>query len=314
MQYLLSRRLLVFGGISLLAALFSIFLRPAASQGNTPMKDGHPDFTGYWVPGPAGQNFGQAAQQFERDADGSLLFDFSLDQGKEPLCESDDCQAPNQPPYKPDVMPKVREIAKTEFAGTTPLDPITQCKPGGVPRAALGNVQIVQSPQVIAMVHGDYSDRLIYTDGRPHPADLEPSYMGDSIGRWEGNTLVVDVAGLNDDTWLGGSLDGKNIYTSIHSDKEHVVERWTRRGNEITVETTVDDPAMFTKPWVIAPRKIHLAAPDDYLISYFCDGAETTQLNRSHFVKPNPEDRDYKNKCNGHRCGAIVPNANPTAK
>ena len=129
----------------------------------------------------------------------------------------------------------------------------------------IADVLIVQTPQIVDMIHGDYSDLVIYVDGSPHPADLESSYMGDSRGHWEGNTLVVDVTGLNDDTWLGGVLDGKHNYTSIHSDKEHVVERWTGKGDDITYEATVYDPLALAKPWVIAPRKIHLGGPSDYL-------------------------------------------------
>jgi hypothetical protein len=304
MKYRLSVKAVALGAASLVTVMF-LFLKPAASQNEkTPTTaDGHPDFSGYWLMGGVGP-LGPGV--FQRSSDGSILFEIGLDQGKTALCTDDSCQATDQPSYTPAFLPKVKAIAKTEFAGTTPLDPVTQCKPRGVPRSSIADVLIVQTPKVIVMVHGDYSDRVIYMDSA-HPADLEPSYMGDSRGHWEGNTLVVDVTGLNDDTWLGGALDGKHNYTSIHSDKEHVVERWTREGNSITYEATVYDPVALAKPWVIAPRKIELGGPDDYLIPYFCDGAETVQVNREHFVKPNPEDRDIRNKCNGHRCGALEP-------
>ena len=81
---------------------------------------------------------------------------------------------------------------------------------------------------------------------------------------------MVDTIGFNDDTWLGGDVGGHHMLTSIHSEKEHVIERWTREGNVITVETTVEDPVAFTKPWVIPARKIHVADPNDYLVTYFC--------------------------------------------
>jgi hypothetical protein len=259
--------------------------------------DGHPDFNGFWNTPPT-----VTAEQFQRSADGSVLYDFSIDQGKDELCTDASCQAPNQPPYKPEYMTKVKEIGATEVGGTTPLDPEKSCKPEGLPRAPVGNAQFIQTPQVLAMVHGDYHDRLIYLDGRPHPADLETSYMGHSIGHWEGNTLVVDTIGLNDDTWLGGDVGGRHQYTSIHSDKEHVIERYTRNGDEFTVETTVEDPVMFTKPWVLPARKVHIATPDDYLVVYFCDGAGVSDLLKSHYIKPDPNDKDIKNKCSGHRC------------
>jgi hypothetical protein len=288
--------------------------RPTASQNGTGAKakclgcsvdgkttpktaDGHPDLNGFWNTPPT-----EGPEQFERAPDGSVLYDFSIDQGKDPLCTDDSCQAANQPPYKTEYMAKVRQIGATEVGGTTPLDPEKSCKPAGLPRAGIGNAQFIQTPQVLAMVHGDYTDRLIYTDGRPHPADLEPSYMGHSVGHWEGNTLVVDTIGLNDDTWLGGDVGGRHIYTSIHSDKEHVIERWTREGDMITVETTIEDPVMFSKPWVIPARKVHIATPDDYLVVYYCDGAGVSDLLKSHYIKPDPNDKDIKNKCSGHRC------------
>ena len=302
---------------TLLVAMMLFAAKPAASQNGaakgrcvgcsvdgktTPMTpDGHPDLSGYWSGTPG--RLDQSKQQFERSSDGSVLFDFSLTQGNEALCASDDCQYPNQPPYSAAYLPRVKAIAKTEFAGTSPEDPMTACKPTGVPRSQIGGVQIIQSPQVIAMVHGDYTDRIIYMN-REHPKDMDPSYMGNSVGHWEGNTLVVDVAGFNDDTWLGGSLDGKNMYTSIHSDKEHVVERWTREGDTITYEATVEDPVALTKPWVLAPRTIHIDSdPDAYVQPYFCEGSTALTM-QQHYVKPNPEDRDVKYKCNGHHCDA----------
>ena len=113
--------------------------------------------------------------------------------------------------------------------------------------------QIVETPQIITILFesSPYSTyRIIYMDGRQHPNDLDTSYMGHSIGHWEGDTLVVDVVGLNDETWLGGGFTGfKNA--KIHSDKEHVIERISRNGDVMTYEATVEDPVMFTKPWVV---------------------------------------------------------------
>jgi hypothetical protein len=283
-----------------LAVMLLVLPIPALAQNaaKTPMTaDGHSDFNGFWNNPPA-----QTTQQFQRTADGSILFDFSIDQGKDPLCVDESCQVPNQPPYKPEYMEKVKKIAATMVGGTTPLDPEKSCKPAGIPRANINNTQIVQTPQIIALIKGDYTDRLIYLDGRPHPPDLEPSWMGHSIGHWEGNTLVVDTIGFNDETWLGGDVGGHRMYTSIHSDKEHVIERWTRNGDVLTVETTVEDPVMFTRPWVLAPRSVRLARPDDYLVNYFCDGGAVSELLRSHYVKPDPNDRDIKYLCSGHRC------------
>jgi hypothetical protein len=133
-------------------------------------------------------------------------------------------------------------------------------------------------------------------DGRPHPADLDTSYMGHSIGHWEGDTLVVDVAGLSDETWLAGGFD-RMKYANIHSDKEHVIERWTRKGNELTYEATVEDPVMFTKPWVITPRKVQHHGPSltssDGILEERC-----TVNDKNHFIKPSAADSPT---CN-YRC------------
>jgi hypothetical protein len=85
--------------------------------------------------------------------------------------------------------------------------------------------------------------RTIYTDGRDHLKDPSPSFLGDSVGRWEGDTLVVDVIGFNEATWLDQA-------GHPHTDALHVIERLTRT-NEMTLhyEVTIDDPKAYTKPW-----------------------------------------------------------------
>jgi hypothetical protein len=261
---------------ALLVAVLFVASKPAASQNGgaakcygcatdgktTPMKDGHPDLSGIWAGGAGGG--GATTQKFERDKDGSILFDFDVEMGNEAGCYSDDCQAPNQPAYKPEYMSKVKAIAKTEFLGTTPLDPTKDCKPAGVPRAGIAGTMI-QTPQAIIVLRGDYTDRVIYTDGSTHPADLETSYMGDSRGHWE---------------------------------------RYTREGDILTVETTVEDPVMLTKPWVLPARKAHIDSTVgvNFPQAYFCDGGGISALMRDHYVKPNPEDPDIKFKCAAHRC------------
>jgi len=192
-------------------------------------------------------------------------------------------------------MAKVKAIADTKYGGTTPLDPQHDCKPNGVPRAGF-NGFVVASPKAVAVLYeaspGPYW-RLIYTDGRPHPSDLDTSYFGHSIGHWEGDTLVVDTVGLNDETWLGGDTRGADKFTSIHSDKEHVVERWTRKGNTVTVETTVEDPVMFTRPWVIAPQRVSLARSDDYIQPQMC-----LNNDKPHLIAPSATDQFHCIWCN----------------
>lgn len=141
---------------------------------------------------------------------------------------------------KPNLGPRAVSLAETN-------DPMAQCFPPGVPRIYLIRgepLEITQMPgRVIMLFEYDHFVRQIYTDGRQHPADPAPTYMGDSIGRWEGNTLVVDTVGFNDKTWLDN--DGHP-----HSDALHVVERIQRvNHNTLTIETTIDDPKAYTKPW-----------------------------------------------------------------
>src|SRR5438874_13461301 len=87
--------------------------------------------------------------------------------------------------------------------------------------------------------------RQIYTDGRKLPADPQPSWLGNSVGRWEGDTLVVDVTGFNDKTWLAGT-------GTFHSDQLHITERYTRIDkDQINYDVTMEDPSVLTKPWML---------------------------------------------------------------
>lgn len=126
-------------------------------------------------------------------------------------------------------------------------DPEAACLPAGVPRSTglPYPFRLMQSPGLIAMlIEGNvHTYRIILMDGKPHPKDLNPTWMGHSIGHWEGETLVVDTVGFNDKTWLdpGGH---------IHTDQMHTVERFTRLSeNALRYEFTIDDPAAYTKPW-----------------------------------------------------------------
>ena len=95
--------------------------------------------------------------------------------------------------------------------------------------------------------------RIIPTDGRGHdPVRAQDvSYYGDSVARWEGDTLVIDSVGFNDITWLerGGYF---------HTDNMHVIEKLRREGNTLTYQVTVDDPGVLLQPWVMTPRKLNL--------------------------------------------------------
>jgi hypothetical protein len=137
-------------------------------------------------------------------------------------------------------------IYRSSSPSTVLSDPIFSCFPPGVPRIYLLNfpVQIVQIPgQVIMLFEFDHFVRRIYTDGRPHDKDVGPLWMGDSIGRWEGDTLVADTVSFNDKS----TLDREGY---PHSDAMHLVERIRRVDHDsLEIELTVDDPKAYTKPW-----------------------------------------------------------------
>jgi hypothetical protein len=128
-------------------------------------------------------------------------------------------------------------------------EPHARCKLSGGPREFVTpyGFEIVDFPDlkrvVVFDIGGPHSFRIIYTDGRPHPKDLRPSYYGHSIGRWEGDTLVVDAVGFNEKFWM--SRDGLP-----HTDRLHLTERFTRTDfNTLKYEVTVDDPGAYAAPW-----------------------------------------------------------------
>jgi hypothetical protein len=231
-------------------------LKAAAAKPTPRAADGHPDLNGYW-------NFPEFDVDAHRDSNGTIYIDVPPAKGgtlpklDASLNEQLQHQAdPNPPPYKPEALTKVKELA----SDTVHTDPAFRCKPLGVPRAGAPR-QIVQTPKLTVILYqidagdGDQpgSYRLIPTDGRPHRTDVDPSYFGDSIGHWEGDTLVIDVTHFNDDTWLA-AIPGQGGSGYFHSEALHVVERLTRVGDTLRWEATVEDPNVLTKPWKMTPR------------------------------------------------------------
>lgn len=145
-------------------------------------------------------------------------------------------------------------------------DPVFSCFPPGVPRIYLYNfpMQIVQIPgQVLMLFEYDHFIRRIYTDGRPHDAEQGPLWMGDSIGKWEGDTLVVDTTNFNDKTFI-------DRVGRPHSDTLHVVERIRRIDhNSMEIAFTVDDPKAYTKPW--GTKLIFELKPDWKIMEQICE-------------------------------------------
>jgi hypothetical protein len=133
-----------------------------------------------------------------------------------------------------------RKPSKPEY-----LDPVSRGFQEGLPRINYqGAFQIQQLPGTVVITY-DYHHtyRVIPLDGRPHPGGDVKLWMGDSRGHWEGNTLVVDVANNNGQTWFA-------IVGSFHSDALHLVERWTATApDHIVYIVTIEDPKVYTRPW-----------------------------------------------------------------
>lgn len=314
-------RILTYGVIAAaLVGVLSLLLvsRPAAQGfGNNPaaqaaalakptprLSDGHPDLSGFYGTGVAGvNNYGiaptgsLAAGGLVKTADGSLFFDYAGAEGGGGHPEDGGLvrQNPNQPSYKPEYAAKVQAIADSVYGTITRLDPVHKCTPAGVPRASIGGMmQIVHGVKSVALLYENNPGpqfRLIYTDGRKHPEDLDTSFMGHSIGRWEGDTLVVDTVGLNDETWYT-QTGGANKLTSIHSDKLHVVERFTRKGDVLSWEAVVEDPVMLTKPWILPVRTTRIGPSDDYIQPQACNTNDA-----AHIIEPSDADRFQCNFC-----------------
>jgi hypothetical protein len=107
-------------------------------------------------------------------------------------------------------------------------------------------LEIVQTPKEVVILYEAFRAwrRIPINEKLQHPSDLTPTWMGDSVGRWEGDAFVVDVTGFNDKTWIGGM-------GSIHTEQMHVVERYKRNSDgSLSYEAMVEDPGALTNPWV----------------------------------------------------------------
>jgi hypothetical protein len=178
------------------------------------------------------------------------------------------------------------KITGATYHGSDPKtvmsDPVFQCFPPGVPRIYLFNfpIQIVQIPgQVLMLFEYDHFIRRIYTDGRPHDAGQGPLWMGDSIGKWEADTLVVDTVNFNDKTLI-------DRVGRPHSDALHVTERIRRIDrNFIEIAFTIDDPKAYAKPW--GAKLIFESKPDWKIMEQICeDNASFVDFNKKATAAP----------------------------
>ncbi len=298
--------------VTAVAALSLVFVSTGAAQRGagapaaatakpTPrLPSGHPNLSGFYINFTAGipaygsDPIGEAGNLYKQP-DGSVLFLYGgANEGLPNADAGNPKQNDNQPPYKPEYMAKAQAIAATVYGSISNLDPNLDCKPGGVPRVGISNMQVVANDNFIALMYENAPGpvyRIIYTDGRTHPKDLDTSYMGHSIGHWEGDTLVVDTVGLNDETWYT-QAGGGNAFTSIHSDKEHVIERLTRTGDDLAYQATVEDPVMLTRPWVLPTSHNQIGPVADYIQPQMCNTND-----KAHIIRPSDTDKFECNWC-----------------
>jgi hypothetical protein len=242
------------------------------SQKPTPrLPDGHPNLNGVWYPWAGHVSQGDPTKTYgETLKDGSVIATYAYDRRYNTPAVAPERPARSAPVYKPELLAKVKDFASRQAA----TDPTTySCKPPGVPRIGPPQ-QIVQGDRELAFIYSDTNGnywRIVPTDGRPHNADADPSYLGDSVGRWEGDTLVVDDTNFNDDTWFSNA-------GYFHSTALHVTERLTRKGDTLVYEITVEDPKVLTAPWVLPPRTMQISE------NRLEEAPPCKEMDQSHFV------------------------------
>jgi hypothetical protein len=195
-------------------------------------RDGKPDLTGMWYPG------------------------FDLE------------------PEEPDMLPWAEEVVR-QRANKVGDDPRARCLPSGVVRTHwLDLAKIVQTPDVLIILTEPSVPgfRQVFLDGRPHPPNLGPSWLGHSVGKWEGDTLVIDTVGLNDLGWV-------DTIGRPQTEKAHIIERYRRPDlGHLEVEITIDDPGAYRRPWKV--RRLLDLAPGEEIVEYICHENHKTE----HFV------------------------------
>jgi len=173
------------------------------------------------------------------------------------------------PPLKPGAE-KFRIVrgGPRDVRGRTTITTGNDCYPLGVPQTYITPYpfQIVQIPNLVIIVY-EYPNaiRFVPVDGRPQVVDPDPSWMGTSVGRWDGDTLVIDAIGFNDKTEVHGFM---------HTDALHVVERFRRLDNgSLQYDVTVEDPNVWEKPWVIPSRTFPFRPEIEFVSEFVCESS-----------------------------------------
>ena len=246
---------------------------PAGAQTSTPRTpDGYADVSGLWIVG--------APARVAVDEHGNTRLGMGGREGSGANAERDGFlrkrMDPNRPVYKPEFWEKVQYLDDHEIVE----DSYFHCNPLGVPRQG-PPAKIVQTAKEFIFLYeapaaggGRNAYRIIPLDKPHHPvASQDQTWMGDSVARWDGDTLVVDVLGFNDVSWL-------DIQGYFHSTDLHVIERLRREGNTLIYQATAEDPQVLMEPWVMNPVRLNLVTdPDAYIIEdYPCHEKDAEHL------------------------------------
>ena len=181
-------------------------------------------------------------------------------------------------PGEVEMTPWASSIQKQRESRSHVDDPYGYCMPPGVPRIDFGGglFKILYTRDVTAFLYETLVGmifRQVFTDGRPLPPALDPSWLGYSVGRWDGDTFVVETSGFRDGGWLDTQKGHPN------SDALRVTERFRRRDfGHMELTITINDPKAYTKPWTMSAN-LNLQ-PDAELIEAFCDDHEKTMEHR----------------------------------
>jgi hypothetical protein len=235
-----------FAGLLACGILFSAAAHAQRAVGTSAGSDvkGHPDLSGVWTYAI------DRAPAVLRKAVNGVVTVHAIDQSArwgDATSQPGVLPSSPAPSYKPEYRAKVKDL----FDHQSKTDPVFYCGKPGAPRIGPPR-KIVQLPTETIFLYEDISGdpyRIIPTDGRGHRDNANPSYYGDSVGRWEGEVFVVDGRNFVEDTWFGE--DGY-----FHSGEMRVVERLWKNGQDLVWQATVHDPAVLTDPWVMPPRLV----------------------------------------------------------
>jgi hypothetical protein len=229
--------------------------RAATASAATPkLADGHPDLNGQWY-----HRIGPPVAQLKpgQSYDAAIAKPIGIAQFN-----------PGKAPYKPEHLAKVKDLDERQVQ----VDPAWYCQPPGVPRVGPPQ-KIVQTAKELVFLYDDLNGNFfrVVRMNAPHRTDIEASAHGDSVGRWEGDTLVVDVTNLDETTWLSDN-------GLFHSDKTHVIERLRREGDILHYDVTVEDPVVFTEPWKQRSRDLKLMKDYEIEEAPYCSERDASHL------------------------------------